>query len=93
LQQVQAKCQHQRLELEARFQAAEEAKQMLAWMELEDERIEEAVEEEGQWQLIQLDEKGDTGVVSIQEVIEGLDEVSGDEEDDSESEPDKVEVS
>jgi hypothetical protein len=92
-QQVQAEHQHQRLELEARLEAAEEAKQMLARMELEDDRIQEAVEEEGQRRLIQLDEKGDTGVVSNQEVIEGLDEVSGDEEDDSESKPDKVEVS
>ena len=70
---------------------AEEAKQTLAEMELEDERIEEAVEEEGRQRLIQQKVKGYT-IVSDQEVIEGLDEVSSDSDEEDDSEPGKVEV-
>jgi hypothetical protein len=86
-QEVAADRKRKRLELEAKLQAAEEAKQILAQMELEDERLEQAVDKEGRRQLFRPSGQRGTGVASSDEDIEGVDEVDyseGEEEDESE---------
>ena len=88
-QDVAADREKKRLELEAKLRVAEEAKQILAQMELEDERLEEEVEEEGHRQLFCPNGQSSMGVVSSDEEIEGVYEVDyseGEEEDEPEPE-------
>ncbi len=61
-------------------------------MELEDERTEEAVVEEGHRRLLHPKGQSGTGVVSDNEEIEGLDKVDYSEGEEEDSEP-KKEVS
>jgi hypothetical protein len=80
------------LELEAKLQAAEEVKQILAQMELEDERLEQAVDKEGCRQLFRPNGQCGIGVASSDEDIEGVDEVDyseGEEEDESKPQAEK----
>jgi hypothetical protein len=83
-QQVVAERKQKRQELEARLQAAEVVKQELALMNLEDERIEEAFEEEGRRRL-QFGQSTSSG----DEEFEGLDDVDSNEEDSPSPEPEK----
>ena len=69
-QEVTADRERKRLELQAKLQAAEEAKQILARMELEDERLEKAVEEEGRQRVFHPDGQQGTWVVSDNEEFE-----------------------
>ena len=82
-QQVAAEHERKRQELEAQLKAAEALKQQLALMDLEDERIEEAFEEQGRQRL-----QNDEGLSSGDEDFD-FDEVDSNEEDSPSPEPEK----
>ncbi|KAH9029754.1 hypothetical protein EDB83DRAFT_2229847, partial [Lactarius deliciosus] len=81
-QEVAAERSRKRLELEEKLRIAEEAKHMLAQMELEDERFVEGIEEEcRQPHDHQQQRKALTIVESDDEEIQGIDEVDETEDD------------
>ena len=84
-QEVAAEREQKQLELVAKQQAGEGAKQLLAQMELKDERVEEAMEEEGcrRW-LFHPSGQGGPGTVSSEEDfdLDLVDDSEGEEEDD-----------
>ncbi|KAH9069690.1 hypothetical protein EDB83DRAFT_2580974 [Lactarius deliciosus] len=81
-QEVAAERSRKRLELEEKLRIAEEAKHMLAQMELEDERFVEGIEEEcRQPNDHQQQRKALTIVESDDEEIQGIDEVDETEDD------------
>jgi hypothetical protein len=91
-QDVAAERQHKRLELEAKLCAAEEAKNMLAQMELEDERIVEEIEEECR-QPLDRHLQGQTGIPESDcEEIEGVAEVDYDTDEEPEEESEEKET-
>ena len=82
--EVAAERERKRLELVAKQQAGEGAKQLLAQMELEDKRVEEAMEEEGCRRLFHPSGQGGPGTASSEEDfdLDLVDDSEGEEEDD-----------
>ncbi|KAH8990065.1 hypothetical protein EDB92DRAFT_1946707 [Lactarius akahatsu] len=88
-QEVAAERSRKRLELEEKLRIAEEAKHMLAQMELEDERFVEGIEEECcQPHDHQQQRKALTIVESDDEEIQGIDEVNEIEDDNKKDDDD-----
>ena len=83
-QEVAAEREWKQLELVAKQQAGEGAKQLLAQMELEDESVEEVMEEEGCRRLFHPSGQGCPGTASSEEDfdLDLVDDSEGEEEDD-----------
>ncbi|KAI9438989.1 hypothetical protein H4582DRAFT_1813942 [Lactarius indigo] len=87
-QQVATERSHKRLELEEKLRIAEEVKDMLAQMELEDERFEEGIEEECRQTHKHHQQREALTIEESDEEIQGIDEVDETEDDNNEDDDD-----
>ncbi|KAI9430282.1 hypothetical protein H4582DRAFT_2087201 [Lactarius indigo] len=87
-QQVATERSHKWLELEEKLRIAEEAKDMLAQMELEDERFEEGIEEDCHQTHKHHQQREALTIEESDEEIQGIDEVDETEDDNNKDDDD-----